>query len=192
LSRPSRRPHYTNASGLAARAEVVTNCVTSVEEFVLVEDASDEEDFVSGAHVTIKNSIFLITIEDGPTHSTVEVKEKEDPSTEAVSYPVATARKGEDLTCPPIDSPSTLTTTARRRRKFYDKSSLGRSACLAQRKVVKDLGMVGNDGKLNEDAIQNYADRLKELLPPCLPKQVMGLKGRAFRDMVAGVSLPLR
>ena len=55
--------------------------------------------------------------------------------------------------------------------------------------MLKDLGIVGNDGKLNEDAMQYYAERLKKVVLSDLLKPLLGLKGRAFWDMVAEVSL---
>ena len=113
----------------------------------------------------------------------------EDPPIEAMSPLVATPRKDEDLACPSMHPPSPLTTRTRCRRKSYDRSSLRRSARLAQRGVLKDLGIDGNDGKLNEDVVQIYAEHLKELLPSDLLKPLMELKGCAFWDMVAEVSL---
>ena len=58
-----------------------------------------------------------------------------------------------DLPCPPMHARSPLTTAARRRRKSYDRSSLRRTAHLTHRSVLKDLGIVGKDGKINEDAM---------------------------------------
>jgi hypothetical protein len=40
----------------------------------------------------------------------------------------------------------------------YDRSSLYRSVRLAQCKVLKDLDLVGNDYKLKEGTIQDYAN----------------------------------
>ncbi|CAL4913821.1 unnamed protein product [Urochloa decumbens] len=170
---------------------------SSIEEFVLVEDASDDEEAISDTHVAVEDPIFLITIEEGPIQSTFEIKEEEarlleDPSIKEVSSVAIIAKKGEEPACLPLCPPSTLTTTARRRPKSYDRSSLRRSARLAQLSVLKDLGIVGNDGKLKDDAIQDYADRLKECLPPDFLKSLMGLKGCAFWDFVAEVSLSLR
>ena len=54
--------------------------------------------------------------------------------------------------------------------------------------VLKDLGIVGNDRTLNEDAMQHYGKRLKEVLSPDLLKPLMGLKDHAFWSMVAEVS----
>lgn len=85
-----------------------------------------------------------------------------------------------------------MTPPTRRRHKSYDKSMVCRSARLAKHKVLKDLGIVRNDGKLNEDAIQEYAECVKELLPPDLLQSLMRTKGRAFWDLVAGISLSLR
>ncbi|CAL5047255.1 unnamed protein product [Urochloa decumbens] len=175
----------------------LVEAASSIEEFVLVEDASDDEEATSDIHVAVEDPIFLITIEEGPIQSTFEIKEEEarlpeDPSIQEMSSVAITARKGEEPTCLPLCPSSPLTTTARRRPKSYDRSSLRRSAHLAQLSVLKDLGIVGNDGKLKDDAIQEYADRLKECLPPELLKPLMGLKGRAFWDFVAKVSLPLR
>ena len=58
--------------------------------------------------------------------------------------------------------------------------------------MLKDLGLIREDGKLDENAIQDYADRLKELVPPDLLQSIMRLKGRDFWDVVAGASLALR
>jgi len=57
--------------------------------------------------------------------------------------------------------------------------------------VLKDLGVVGKDGKFNEGAMQYIVVCLKELLPPDLLKPLMSLKGRAFWDFVAEASLHL-
>ena len=89
-------------------------------------------------------------------------------------------------------SPSPPAITARCRRKSYDKSSLRRSTHLAQRNVLKDLDIVGKDGKFDDVVIQDVVDCLKELLPSNLLKSLMGLKGRAFWDFVVEISLTLR
>ena len=54
--------------------------------------------------------------------------------------------------------------------------------------MLKDLGIVGNDGKLNEDAMQDIVC-LKELLPPDLLKPLMslGLCGRGLFSSSLGV-----
>lgn len=85
----------------------------------------------------------------------------------------------------------TIDSLKRRRHNSYDKSFVHQSACLAKNKVLKDLGIVSDDGKLNEDAIQEYAECVKELLSPDLLKLLMLTDGRAFWDLVAGMSLPL-
>jgi hypothetical protein len=54
--------------------------------------------------------------------------------------------------------------------------------------VLKDLGIVGNDGKFNESVFEDYADHLQQLLSPDLLKPLMGLKGRAFWNMMTEVS----
>jgi hypothetical protein len=100
--------------------------------------------------------------------------------------------KIEDYAGPSIHHPPLVTPPTRRRRKSYDKSMLRRSASLAKHKVLKDLGIVRNDGKLNEDAIQQYAECMKELLPPDLLESLVRTKGCALWDLVAGISLPLR
>nr|TKV97761.1 hypothetical protein SEVIR_9G516800v2 [Setaria viridis] len=173
--------------------QMLLQIITSVEDVVLVEDASDDEEAILDAHVTIEDPIFLITIEDSPSYSMVEVKIEEapmiieDPPIEVVSSPSTKARKGEDL-----GSPLTHTPLHHRPSKTsmqtYDKSSLRRSARIAQRKVLKDLGILGNDGKLNEDVIQDYADRLKELLPSNDLKPLMNLKGHAFLELLVELS----
>jgi hypothetical protein len=155
--------------------------VTPIDDVVLVEDASDDEEVViSDTQVT--EPILLITIEECSPHSTTEVSIEEpqltkDPPIEAMSPPDGTpSREGEDFTRLPIQT----MTTSRRHRKSYDRSSLRQSARLAQGRVLKDLGIVGNDGKFNEDAMQDYAERLKKVVPPDLLKPLLGLKGRAF------------
>ncbi|CAL5065009.1 unnamed protein product [Urochloa decumbens] len=198
--------------------------ITSIEDIVLVEDASDDEEDVLDALVTVEDPIFLITIEDSSTCSMVEVKAGEAPmievkAGEAPMIEVKTreapmievkvgeapmiedppievtsstkARNGENLGCPPIHPPSPPSTIARHRCKSYDRSSLRRSARLAQRSVLKDLGILGKDGKLNEKVIQDYVDRLKELLPPEDLKPLMVLKGRAFLELLVELSLSL-
>jgi hypothetical protein len=54
--------------------------------------------------------------------------------------------------------------------------------------VLKNLGIVGTNGKPNEDAMQDYADCLKELLPPDVHKLLMSLKGRAVWELVAEIA----
>ena len=67
-----------------------------------------------------------------------------------------------------------------RRRKSFDRQTLRQSVCLAQCGVLKDLGIDGKDGQLNEDAMQDVVDCLKELLPSDLLKSLRSLKGHAF------------
>jgi len=175
--------------------------VTPVEDIVLVEDASDDEKAIS--QVTIEDPIFLITIEDNPMHSMTDVKEEvftiednplhyttevndevprsiKDSSINATSSSMAIAMEENDPTCPSIHPPSPSTTPTRRRRKSYDRASLRRSGRIAQRNALKDLGVVGKDGKLNEGAMQDIVVCLKDLLPPDLLKPLKSLKGRAF------------
>ena len=78
------------------------------------------------------------------------------------------------------------------RRKSFDKSSLRPSTQLAKRNILRNLGIIGNDGKLDEDAIKGYAECLKQLLPPDVLSSLVHAKGHAFWDLVAGISLPLR
>jgi hypothetical protein len=148
--------------------------ITHVEDIVLVEDASDDEEAIS--QVTIEDLIFLIIIEDNTVHSMTDVKEEvftiednslhstievndevprliQDSSINAASSSMATAMEDNDLTCPSIHPPSPSTTPARRRRKSYDRASLRRSSRIAQRNMLKDLGVVGKDEKLNEGAM---------------------------------------
>ncbi|CAO2201178.1 unnamed protein product [Urochloa humidicola] len=115
----------------------------------------------------------------------------EDPPIEVMSSSSTKASNGEDIGCPPIHSPSPLSMIARHRCKSYDRSSLRQSARLAQRSVLKDLSILGKDGKLNEKVIQDYADRLKELLPPEDLKPLMVLKSCAFLELLVELSLSL-
>nr|TKW27616.1 hypothetical protein SEVIR_3G268532v2 [Setaria viridis] len=156
---------------------------TYFEDVVVVEDASEDEEIVSGMGITIESPIFLITVEDDPTHSTADRG-----STIIVSSPDTTSINGEYLGCPPIHPPSPPSMATRRQCKSYDRSSLRRSAHLAQCNVLEDLGILENDGNLNEDAIQEYANRLKDLLPLDHLKPLKGLKSRAFLDLLVEVS----
>jgi hypothetical protein len=54
------------------------------------------------------------------------------------------------------------------------------------------IGIIGKDGKFDQDAIQHYADCLKELVPLDLLSSLMRAKVHAFWDLVAGISLPIR
>ena len=79
--------------------------VTPVENIVLVEDASDDEEAAS--QMIVEYPIYLITIEGDLAHSTTEVKAEvsqlmEDPSIKAMSSLSATTRKEKDVECPPI------------------------------------------------------------------------------------------
>lgn len=159
---------------------------TPIEDIVVVEDVSDDEESILDADLMIKDSVIADAVADGSTQFTVEAMADEpqlldDMSMEATSSLSITVTKVDDLTCPPMHPSSLPTTppmiTTTRRRKSYGKSSLRRSARLAQHKL-KDLGILANDGKLDEDAIQEYADCSKELLPPNLLDLLMHLKGR--------------
>ena len=136
--------------------------------------------------MTVQDPIFLITIEDTLTQSMTEVKAevpqlKEDLLLKSTSSPPAIARKKMDVACPPIYlSFTTCHNSKTHRRKSFDRSSLRQSVRLAQCGMLKDLGIDGKDGKLDEDAMQDVVDYLKELLPPDLLKPFRGLKGHAF------------
>jgi hypothetical protein len=56
--------------------------------------------------------------------------------------------------------------------------------------VLIDLGIVGKDGKLDYNAIQDVVGCLKNLLPPDVLKPLMKLKGHAFWDLMVEVALP--
>jgi len=111
---------------------LLLHTVAPIEDIVVVEDVSDDEEVVS--QVTIEDPIFLITIEDNSMHSMTEVNEEvipigcnplhstteinkevhkliEDPSIIAASSSMATTMEENDLTCPPIHPPSPLITT---------------------------------------------------------------------------------
>ncbi|TVU06906.1 hypothetical protein EJB05_46942, partial [Eragrostis curvula] len=142
-----------------------------------------------------KLSIPLATIEDDSIQPTAAVKteqQTDEPTLEVASSPDVTTIKDGVSVCPPDHPPSPPTNKTRRRRKSYDRSSLRQSARLAQSKVLKELSFMGNDGKLDEDRIQEYADCLKQLLPPDLLMSLMSLKDRDFWDVVAGLPPPLR
>jgi len=171
---------------------------TPVEDVVLVEDASsDDDDADSFASVVIEDPLLSAAVTDGSTLSTIEIKEEEpqppDTSWLEATSPLATNDlKADDVRRPSVHHSPSMITTARCVRKSFDRSSLRRSTRLAQRKVLKDLGLIREDGKLDENAIQDCADCLKELVPPDLLQSIMHLKGRDFWDVVAGASLALR
>ncbi|CAL5095987.1 unnamed protein product [Urochloa decumbens] len=134
--------------------------VTPIGDVVLVEDASEDEEDPTG-----------VTAIDAPTLS-LDKTMTDEPQ--------------------PPDDPLSLQMpiTSRCKRKSHEISSLRRSARIAQRNTLKRLGIIGNNGKIDEDVIQEYADYLKELLPPDVLNSLMRAKGRAFWDLVAGISLP--
>ncbi|CAO2145155.1 unnamed protein product [Urochloa humidicola] len=141
----------------------VLQVVTPTEDVVLVEDASDDEEDPTA-----------VTVVDDPT--------------------LSLAMTLMDEPQPPDDplSPrtSSVTMTSRCKRKSYDISLPRRSARIAQRNILRRLGIIGNNGKIDENVIQEYADYLKELLPADVLNSLMHAKGRAFWDLVAGISLP--
>jgi hypothetical protein len=139
---------------------VIAEVVSSAEDVVLVEDASDDED-VSDAQVKVENPILLITIEDGSTHSMIEARVEEPRLMEDPPVAFSPAAIVAKAPCTPIHPSSPPITTAIRQCKVYDRSSLRRSVHLAQRGVLKDLVIVGNDGKFNKNAIQEYAECLQ-------------------------------
>ena len=55
--------------------------------------------------------------------------------------------------------------------------------------MLKDLGIVGNNGMLNENVVQANAESLKRLLPLDLLQTLIGLKDHALWDMVIKTSL---
>ncbi|CAL4957144.1 unnamed protein product [Urochloa decumbens] len=137
--------------------------VTPIGDVVLVEDASEDEEDPTA-----------VTAIDAPTLSLVKTMiDEPQPPDDPLS----------------LVTPS-VTRTSRCKRKSYDISSLRRSARIAQRNTLKRLGIIGNNGKIDEDVIQEYADYLKELLPPDVLNSLMRAKGRAFWDLVAEISLP--
>ena len=58
--------------------------------------------------------------------------------------------------------------------------------------MIKYLGIIGNEGKLNKDAIQNYANHLKKIIAAGTPQATHSLKSHALLDLLFEVSLPLR
>lgn len=55
-----------------SETSMLLQVVTSVEDLVVVEDASDDEETTLVAQTTFEDPIFLTTIEDDPSHSMVE------------------------------------------------------------------------------------------------------------------------
>jgi hypothetical protein len=143
---------------------------THNEYIVLVEDGSDDEE----------EDPTVALVDDNPTLSQPPV----DLLLEVMPPP------DDDMHLLPTRTPST--TITRRRRKSYDRSSFRRSARLAQCNSLRNLGIITKDGKFDQDAIQHYADFLKELVSPDHLSSVMRAKGHTFSDLVARISLPLR
>ena len=166
----------------------------SSKDIVMVEDASDEDEDEIDTDRIAEDPIVAITAADGSTQSIDDIRIEEpkapnDPPKEDVD---TIDLKIEDCTGPPVHAPPLMTPAMRRRCKSYEKSSVRRSTRLAKNKVLKDLGIITNDGKLNENAILEYAECMKELLPPDLLESLMRTEGRAFWEVVAGISLPFR
>nr|TKW29243.1 hypothetical protein SEVIR_3G383600v2 [Setaria viridis] len=153
---------------------------TSNKEFVMVEDASEDEEANSIIDMTFEDPVDLIIAADDSTQSSVEVKSEhpDDPLME-VAFPM-------DVTIMKIEELQVC------KRKSYDRTSLRRSIRLTQGNTLRRLGIIendgkfdedtiiGNDGEFDEDTIQDYADYLKELLPPDVLNSLMRTKGRAF------------
>ncbi|CAL5055637.1 unnamed protein product [Urochloa decumbens] len=179
---------------------LVAQVETSIEDVIVVEDASDDDLANSDTDMPLEDPI------DGTNSFSsfiVEAMEEEPQAQLHLETPLpsnVTVLENKNLThspvylSPPTEPQTTppMVAIVRGRHKSSGQSSLRRSARLAQRRILKNLGIMGNDGKLNDAAIQDCADSLKELLPPDVLKSLMGMKGRAFWDLVAGLSLPLR
>ncbi|CAL4998504.1 unnamed protein product [Urochloa decumbens] len=104
------------------------NDLTPDEDIVVVEDASDDEEYSLDANSTSKDPIVVIAIADGSTHVQTMIEEPKSLDDPLMDF---TVMKVNDLTCPPVHpsppmSLPTIETT--RRRKSYDKSLLRRSA----------------------------------------------------------------
>ena len=87
----------------------------------------------------------------------VQANAKESPTYRQQSAMEAASPLQND-TCPPIHHSMLMVGIGRRKRMSYGISSLYRSVRLAQRKVLKDLDLVGSDYKLKEGTIQDYAN----------------------------------
>jgi len=166
----------------------------SSQDIVMVEDASDKDEDEIDTDKIAEDPIVAITAADGSTQSIDDIRIEEpkapnDPPKEDVD---TIDLKIEDCTGPPVHAPQLMTPARRRRRKSYEKSSVRRSTRLAKNKVLKDLGIITNDGKLNENAILECAGCMKELSSPDLLESLMRTEGRAFWEVVAGISLPFR
>jgi hypothetical protein len=137
-------------------------------------------------HKTIVDTIFATTHEDDPIRCTIEVKEEEpwlieDPLTEATSSFTTTTRMDDVKVLSLYTqhmhtrtnklSPSPLTSVARYHHTSYDRSPFNQSCMpFTVCGVLKDLNIVGNDTKLNNDTMQDYTCRIMDFfLPPCWP-----------------------
>ncbi|RCV06907.1 hypothetical protein SETIT_1G201300v2 [Setaria italica] len=181
--------------------QMVLQVATYVEDVVMVEEASENEEAGSVMDLTFGDPVDLVIASDGSTQCGVEAKR---PPMEA-AFPIdVTATKIEELQIQPrspswIAPPCLIDATieehlsprTQRKRKSYDISTLRRNARLAQHNKLRNLGIIGNDGKFDEDVLQAYADYLKEVLPPNLLSLLNRVKGCAFWDLVARISLPL-
>ncbi|CAL5060110.1 unnamed protein product [Urochloa decumbens] len=204
---------------------------TSIEDVVIVEDASDDEEASLAMDPTVGDVVELFIGSDGSAQCEVEAERPDDPPMEAPFLTYVAATKIEEprvvtpvedivlvedasdvdedaaasnvVDCPTLSlvdatieeplspRPQLMTTTTRHKRKSFDRTSLRRSACLAQRNTLRNLGIIGHDGKFDEDVIQGYANYLKEVLPPDLLSSLMLVKGRVFWDLVARISSSL-
>ena len=100
---------------------------TPVEDVVLVEDASsDDDDADSFASVVIEDPLLSVAVTDGSTLSTIEIKEEEpqppDTSWLEATSPLATNDlKADDVRRPSVHHSPSMITTARCVRKSFDR-----------------------------------------------------------------------
>nr|TKW39811.1 hypothetical protein SEVIR_1G204300v2 [Setaria viridis] len=188
--------------------QMVLQVATYVEDVVMVEEASENEEAGSVMDLTFGDPVDLVIASDGSTQCGVEAKR---PPMEA-AFPIdVTATKIKELQVVTSienvvivedasndeEDPTAIAVKNTYHRERNASASLMTYQCsaenarLAQHNKLRNLGIIGNDGKFDEDALQAYADYLKEVLPPDLLSSLKRVKGCAFWDLVARISLPL-
>jgi hypothetical protein len=185
-----------NASIVEPDSVVDDDSAVSSPTSEILQDKSAEESFeiltrtsTTQTHIVPSEEQKLV-----PAVAQVEDASNDEPISEVsakVANPLMTDFSSSNITTASRDEnleiPLTSTTTARRKHQSCDKSSFHRHSRSAAQNFLKDLGFIRKNGKLNEDKLQDFADLLKELLPPDLLLSLLSLKGRVFWETVAKI-----
>ena len=99
---------------------------TPVQDIVLVEDASSDDDADSYVSMVTEDPLLVVAVTDGSTLSTIEIKEEEPQPPPDTSWLEATSPqdinnlKADNVRCPPIHhSPSTIATARHVHKELF-------------------------------------------------------------------------